>query len=68
MLWYILFGNSRFKNKFFSKTNDKIGSKHPNKRVSPYYSDFMTIAGDIINIEKTKYDEDVLPFIHYKFF
>ena len=67
MLWYILFGNIRFKNIFF-KTNDEIGSKHLNRKVSPYYSDFMTIADDILNIEETKYDEDVLTFIHYTFF
>lgn len=46
------------------KTTNEIGSKQLNKKVSPYFSEIVTIAGKIINIDETEYDEDTLTYIH----
>lgn len=46
-------------------TKEEVDSKHLNKKVSPYFSDIITISGNVISIEEIDYDEDtVLTYTH----
>lgn len=45
-------------------TDDEIGSKHLNKKASPYFDKIVTVSGNVISVEEDDFEDDTLSYIH----